>query len=265
MKRYYFIGLLLIVTLFMSSCSYESPFVNVNRGAELTFGEYEQDGNLDNGSEPIEWVVVDKHENMALIVSKYVLDCQPYNTTDEEVTWENSSLRKWLNNDFLNTAFSEEDKKCILKQTMSSHNNAIYNVSNGKETKDRIFILDYYDWYYSKLHFVWDNGTKGVTDEGYDHNNVASDSFLAGATQYAKDQGVKNHIFTNEDYNTYGVEYGYSSDLVGTEDAKYWIRTPGDSLNNACYIEYGLMFQTNFENVSSNECGVRPALWIKTQ
>ena len=70
----------------------------------ITFGKYEQDNNVGNGREDIEWLVLDVKDNKALIISKYGLDCQPYNASQAEVTWENCTLRKWLNDNFLSKA-----------------------------------------------------------------------------------------------------------------------------------------------------------------
>ena len=46
----------------------------------VTFGTYEQDGNTGNGAEPIEWYVLDEKDGKTLLISKYILDAQPYDT-----------------------------------------------------------------------------------------------------------------------------------------------------------------------------------------
>lgn len=47
-------------------------------GDTVIFGQYEQDGNLDNGSEPIAWQVLDVQGGKALLMSRYALDCLPF-------------------------------------------------------------------------------------------------------------------------------------------------------------------------------------------
>ena len=64
----------------------------------VTFGSYEQDNDLTNGKEDIEWLVLARDENKALLISRYSLDNQPYSEHTEEVPWENCSLRKWCAN-----------------------------------------------------------------------------------------------------------------------------------------------------------------------
>ena len=76
-------------------------------GEIILFGKYEQDGDDSNGAEDIEWLVLktEPDQNRILVISRYSLDVQPYNREFASVTWENCSLRKWLNRDFFNTAF----------------------------------------------------------------------------------------------------------------------------------------------------------------
>lgn len=70
-------------------------------GDYVFFGAYEQDNNTANGKENIEWLVLEVKDGKALVTSKYALDCKPYNTSYTDVTWENCTLRRWLNNDFI--------------------------------------------------------------------------------------------------------------------------------------------------------------------
>ena len=77
-----------------------------NVGDYVVFGAYEQDREVLNGKEDIEWLVLEKEEGRILVLSKYALDAQQYHTSKEDVTWETSTLRQWLNEDFLNLAFS---------------------------------------------------------------------------------------------------------------------------------------------------------------
>ena len=73
----------------------------------VEFGNYDMEVGY---SGPIEWLIVDRTENSYLLVSRYILDCKNYNDSDKEVIWENSTLNNWLNNYFLNVAFSTDEK-----------------------------------------------------------------------------------------------------------------------------------------------------------
>ena len=110
-------------------------------GDKVYFGSYEQDNNTSNGKENIEWIVLAKENNRILVISDKALDCQPYNEVYEYVTWEECTLRKWLNNDFINSAFTDEEKAIIPTVTVSADKNPEYCTNPGKATKDEVFLL----------------------------------------------------------------------------------------------------------------------------
>ena len=53
---------------------------NAEVGDYITFGLYEQDNDLSNGKENIEWLILELKDEKALVISKYALDSKPYNT-----------------------------------------------------------------------------------------------------------------------------------------------------------------------------------------
>ena len=109
-----------------------------NPGDTVLFGAYEQDNNTSNGKEDVEWLVLEVKDGKALVVSKYALDCKQYNTSNANVTWETCTLRKWLNNDFINAAFSSYEKAMIPTVTVSADKNS---TNPGNATQDQVFLL----------------------------------------------------------------------------------------------------------------------------
>lgn len=107
----------------------------------ITIGKYEQDNNISNGREEIEWLVLDVKDNKVLVISKYGLDCQPFNTSQAEVTWENCTLRKWLNDDFLNKAFNDIERATILTVTVSVDKYTNSSTESDITTQDKVFLL----------------------------------------------------------------------------------------------------------------------------
>ena len=110
-------------------------------GSYVFFGTYEQDNNTSNGEEDIEWIVLAREGDRVLVVSRYALDCQQYNTSYTSVTWETCSLRKWLNGTFLNAAFSESERAMIPSVTVRADVNPSYSTSPGSSTTDQVFLL----------------------------------------------------------------------------------------------------------------------------
>ena len=222
-------------------------------GDIITFGQYEQDGNYDNGVEDIEWVILSIDEEKVLVVSKYALDCQPYNTERSDVTtWETCSLRAWLNNDFLNAAFSEKEQESIPEVTIANENNSYYGTEGGNETMDRVFCLsvnevkDYY----------------GYTVYNETNQFGFGQDMMVEPTQYTADKGATTYAITEELYSDYLEDKGYSSEVIDRNTAKWWLRTPGFS-GGACYIgNDGFFGAFHYYNSSNSQIAVRPALFL---
>ena len=118
---------------------------SVSVGDVITFGKYEQDNNESNGKEDIEWLVLAKEGDRALVISKYALDCQQYNTIDAPVTWETCSLRNWLNETFLCSAFSTDEQIKIAYTTVTADKNPKHGTFSGNDTIDKVFLLSITD------------------------------------------------------------------------------------------------------------------------
>lgn len=118
-------------------------FIGLQAGDQVTFGAYEQDRDKDNGAEPIEWLVLAVEDNKALLISRYALDCEPYSTSEGEVTWEKSYIRRWLNDKFLNAAFTEQEQGMISVTELAPDRGPEYGVDPGPVTYDQVFLLSY--------------------------------------------------------------------------------------------------------------------------
>ena len=141
-------------------------------GEYVSFGKYEQDNNISNGKENAEWLVLDKQENKMFLISKYVLDQQPYNMTYTDVTWETCSLRQWLNNTFINNAFSSEEQEKIVETKVTADKNPSFNTNSGNSTQDKVFLISI-----NELH-------KYLVD---------SEMLMGVPTEYAAAQGLDVH------------------------------------------------------------------------
>ena len=100
----------------------QSPFLIL-----YTFGSYEQ------GNAPIEWIVLDRQEDRVLL-SKYALDARSFHEVENrDVTWADCTLRNWLNRDFFNGAFSDEERSQIAQETNTT--------ANAPDAQDCVFLL----------------------------------------------------------------------------------------------------------------------------
>ena len=108
-------------------------------GDTVSFGKYEQDYDTSNGKEDIKWLVLDKKDDAVLVISKHVLEDKSFGRNDD--TWETCSLRKWLNGDFINDAFSPEEQSKLQITNVSADKNPKFDVDSGNATMDNIFLL----------------------------------------------------------------------------------------------------------------------------
>ncbi len=119
-----------------------STNMRYNVGDIVSFGEYKADSE---GTEiaDIDWLVLEADDEKALMISVLGLDVNAINddesTDNTDTTWENCSLRSWLNDDFYNAAFDSDQKKQIVQTQVTTYD------QNGKwvrcETMDNIFLL----------------------------------------------------------------------------------------------------------------------------
>ena len=196
-----------------------------NVGDTIKFGKYEQDNNLSNGKEDIEWIVLDKKYKKILLISKYVLDCKQYNTELTDVTWETCSLRKWLNETFMDSAFDGAEKTIVKESKVSADKNPKKDTNPGNATTDKIFLLSI-------------NEANKYFDRNKERKCIP--------TEYAKANGAYTII-------------GYTKNDVPTW---WWLRSPGNYQKRAAFVaEDGSVFY-NGDVVNSDCVCVRPAVWV---
>lgn len=216
-------------------------FSKVKKGDIVKFGAYEQDLNYTNGKEAIEWIVLNKTKKSVFLISKYAIDILPYHKNDEPVTWETCSLRKWLNNDFIKSAFNKTEQGMIKSTTLKNPGNKIFYMSEGgNDTEDKVFLLSQSD----------------MTDTYQDF----LDNYKFGR------YGDYRCVYSWKTYKK-GIKEGSQEDKV--QPADWWLRTRGDSSTSACYVKDGIRSERE-EIVNSyglyvicDYIGIRPVVYLK--
>lgn len=193
----------------------------------LFLGSYEQDENAENGEEPIEWIVLETLEGRSLLVSRYALECLPYHESKGDIIWADSTLRAWLNDSFLITAFTLPEQAAILTTALPNDlgsGNIEWTVSGGAATEDRVFLLSY--------------------QEATQYFSLPENRKLSGTT-YARGKGAKF--------------LGLVS--VGIAETDWWLRSPGRVAYDGCYVD---VFGQIGTRSAADKQGVRPAIWLDT-
>ena len=148
----------------------------------VTFGSYPQSDSRGNIKEPVEWIVVTKNNNNALLLSKYILDYEMFDSDDD---FENGSIKNWLNNDFCQVLFDSE---------ITGYENII-----GLINEDDVHN------YFSKKRFgppeLDHNKLKTI------HTNYAKSQYVNKYSRYKgfeKDEDDVSSLYWTSSYETYG-------------------------------------------------------------
>ena len=123
--------------------NYVDTICALNVGDSFSFGSYEQDVNIGNGKEAIEWVVLEKEKNQLLLISKKVIDVVPYvhsSIIRNYEAYDESLLREWLNNQFISDAFDEDEQSLVKENKIVVSKGRRTNIM-GSDTYDKVFIL----------------------------------------------------------------------------------------------------------------------------
>lgn len=188
--------------------------------------------------EPVKWRVLNVDGEKALLVADKALDLKPYHNTYTDVTWEKCSLRSWLNDTFINSAFLANERSAIPSVTVKAEGSIRpttdgNKVDGGNDTTDKIFILSF-----SEVSGKY--GFRTVED---------LDSY--GDYDEAKKCDMTNYAYAFTDSST-----------DEREDCYWWIRNPGDysyqaviSGENGRVLGYG-------NGVNASQPAVRPALYL---
>ena len=171
------------------------------------FGSYPQSDATGVRKDPIKWRVLEVNGDDAFIVADCNLDVQKYNDTHTDVTWETCTMRKWLNSDFMNRAFTSSEQSAIKMTNVVNEDNPEYGTEGGNDTQDKMFLLSLDEVMNEKYGFSSDNTT-------YDNARKRKNTAYA-----AKGGTIGSSFMENE----------------GTTNW-WWLRSPGNSSDDATYV-----------------------------
>lgn len=138
MKRLCCICVILLLSLNGLALAEPMPLPQV--GDTIIMGSYEQDNIMENGKEPLEWIVLDVQGNSAMLLSKYCIDTVIFYPERVPMYWGKSDLRAWMNGDFLKETFTPEEQAHILT-TIVENDNPHGMKGAGDDTLDKIYLL----------------------------------------------------------------------------------------------------------------------------
>lgn len=175
-------------------------------GDSIWFGTFPQHDKNGIIREPIKWRVLSNNvSGEALLVSDTILYNKPFNDTYGSAPWSASSIRSWLNNEFKNEIFTDEQiNNGLVTKTIQT--------TGQSDTEDELFLLSLEE-------------AEQLFSNNYSRNAVA--------TNYAKNidyNGTK--LWTDNDYAYYWLR---SQGYLGTTHATF-VCEDGSIDNEGYYV-----------------------------
>ena len=212
-----------------------SPDRDYSEGDVFFFGNYEQDNDMSDDSELIKWRVLRVDSDRMLVLSEKILDARQYHSDHAQgAPWQSSDLRRWLNGEFYERAFSDSDKAHVMKCVNPYYKNPEFPGVAGSETTDYVFCLSIL--------------------EAEDYLLSSYVSLLAEPTAYAKAKIISaNPSPVNP------------ADVITDPDARrpWWLRTNGWDLWLASIIHEEDRISYRGRVVTAEDVGVRPAIFLE--
>lgn len=237
MKKILAVTLAAVLSLSLAACSNSS-----DSSGGISVGDYVEFGKYN-------WEVLEIKGRDALVLSERILEHRPYHSEYTVVTWEESDIRAYLNSDFLNNNFSEDEVKQLKLVKVENADNpwdfseqgGNYKTIGGEDTEDKIFLLSL---------------EEAVKYMGNDKYDMLSQEEL-GKTETKLYDGMSG---VRVAYN----QYGMIASLVSDGSSENWLlRSPGSYSNTAAFVNYSGDICIDGHEVDDGSFGIRPAMWIK--
>ncbi len=140
------------------------------------------------------WIVMDKKDGSVFLArtrtiqGKHAEEApipgEVYEGSARKVTWDNSSLRSFLNDSFIREEFLTGEQAAIQDTRLVRADNKEYGTKGGKDTTDKVYIMD--DEEIMKYAGVLGNKAKSLRlrNPGYDQSSTAYFSHLKEVVYY---------------------------------------------------------------------------------
>lgn len=217
-----------------------TPHRSAKPGEIINFGTYPQ--SVDGADRtPIKWRVLQNSGRELFILSEYILDCRRYHGEYADITWRDSDLRKWLNDEFYNASFNDSEKR-LIKTTHCADNG-----EGSTNTEDKVFLPSVSE-------------VKELTDKlGEDSLSAKRRAIGTEFSKIKKNDGCYLYVYDKKVRDNYIIEKGEEFGC-----SWWWLRTQLGSSSRAFFIGPRSSIRS-YGRVNLACYGVRPALKINLQ
>ena len=217
--------------------SFALRFIFSGKDSKFYFGAYPIDAEA-NFCVPISWHVIEKNFGRRLIISDNVIDAKPYNDSASAVNWQTCTLRKWLNEDFVEKAFSPKEQLRIEAVKVKGINNS--NPDETKATIDKVFLL---------------------SKSEYDHYLYYSTRKSSIFTGYSEQKAEKIPLTNNGSGKTSAKPLVWFRS-PGPDNVAWVTDSEGKNIQKKTYSSSGIRIEDNASYPVVTIAGVRPVMWI---
>jgi len=233
-KTMFFVLLLLLLIIVFIIIYLNRPKV----GDIVTFG-----GN--------QWLVLDAQGLKAFIISEKIIEKKAYHHISADVGWERSSIREYLNSEYIDSAFTVKERKRITYSKNITRDNFWYGTYSGNDTFDKIVLLTVED----VVRYFGDSGAlkahKGWIIDS--RKSVFKGSDLVSVAYSESEDGYLIH----DQYDSARIAKG-----LDDVDWWWWTRTPGQNTLSATVVGSDGLIRMSGRVVNNSGGGVRPAMWV---
>ena len=208
-------------------------------GSTVQLGYYPQGSRASGEKDQVDWIVLDRNGSKLLLISKYALDCLPYESANEmqtESSWETCLLRHWLNDTFLTETFDGGETRILVRTELAENAREGGAHVSLESAADRVFLLS-----------------------------------AAEAEQYFATMAQRQCLPTR-----YAIGRGASQSSVGNT-CFWWLRTtvdhteqtltgdPTENITRAALVGSSGGIVEIGHYMSNRQYAVRPVIWVDTE
>jgi len=181
----------------------------------------------------IGWLVLSVDDKTVFVISENIIELRAYNTPRGNVTWENSTIRKWLNDTFYN-GLPAAMKERVVPTLVINDDNPESKTPGGNDTEDKVFLL----------------------------STAQAKSYLTSNSK--RQAGIDLTAKTIQDYKFFDERKQTLPEYVAENGGYYWwLRSPGATADTAVSVRPTGAITEGGGSVDQNGMGIRPALCLK--
>ena len=203
--------------------------------SKVKFGSYQQSASSTANKQDLEWRVLEVKDNVATLISEKALFSRAYDSSMLGTSWDTSNLRKYLNDDFKNEAFSAEEQKSIVTSVLTTADSTS-GAKGGEATSDQVYIPSIADM---------NNDTYMLFGAAKTESTVPTRQFTASKKLLNDNPGLTAYVDNN-----------------GQEFCNYLLRSPGYYSYDVAGVNYNGILKADGWRTYTKTAGVIPMVKV---